>query len=56
LTAGEQQQLKNMREQFKANAASTEVIKTGAAPFVSVKVPQNSDGSPVIFTVRVEHK
>ncbi len=56
LTAGEQQQLKDMRERFKANAASTEVIKTGAAPFVSVKVPQNADGSPVIFTVRVEHK
>jgi serine/threonine protein kinase len=56
LTAGEQQQVKDMREQFKANAASTEVIKTGAAPFVSVKVPQNADGSPVIFTVRVEHK
>jgi hypothetical protein len=56
LTAGEQQQLKDMREQFKANAASTEVIKTGAAPFVSVKVPQNADGSPVIFMVRVEHK
>jgi serine/threonine-protein kinase len=56
LTAGEQQQLKDMRERFKANAASTEVIKTGAAPFVSVKVPQNADGSPVIFMVRVEHK
>ena len=56
LTAGEQKQLKDMREQFKANAASTEVIKTGAAPFVSVKVPQNADGSPVIFMVRVEHK
>jgi len=56
LTAGEQQQLKDMRERFKANAASTEVIKTGAVPFVSVKVPQNADGSPVIFMVRVEHK
>src|SRR5882672_1016390 len=56
LTAGEQQQLKDMRERFKANGASTEVIKTGAAPFVSVKVPQNADGSPVILMVRVEHK
>jgi len=56
LNGGEQQQLKDMRERFKANAASTEVIKTGAVPFVSVKVPQNADGSPVIFMVRVEHK
>ena len=56
LTSGEQNQLSHMREQFKANLLGTEVIKTGAAPFVSVKVPQNADGSPVIFMVRVEHK
>jgi serine/threonine protein kinase len=56
LTAGEQKQLSDMREQFKANAVSTEVIKTGASPSVSVKVPQNAEGKPVIFTVRIEHK
>jgi hypothetical protein len=56
LTKDEQNQLSHMREQFKANLLGTEVIKTGAAPFVSVKVPQNADGSPVIFMVRVEHK
>jgi serine/threonine protein kinase len=56
LTKDEQNQLSHMREQFKANLLGTEVIKTGAAPFVSVKVPQNADGSPVIFMVRVKHK
>jgi hypothetical protein len=56
LTANEQNQLTGMREQFKANLQGTEVIKSGAAPFVSVKVPQNADASPVIFTVRIEHK
>jgi serine/threonine protein kinase len=56
LTANEQNQLGSMREQFKANLQGTEVIKAGASPFVSVKVPQNADGSPVIFTVRIEHK
>lgn len=56
LTAGEQKQLSDMREQLKANAASTEVIKTGASPSVSVKIPQNAEGKPVIFTVRIEHK
>jgi serine/threonine protein kinase len=56
LTANEQNQLSSMREQFKANLQGTEVIKAGASPFVSVKVPQNTDGSPVIFTVRIEHK
>jgi serine/threonine-protein kinase len=56
LTANEQNQLSGMREQFKANLQGTEVIKSGAAPFVSVKVPQNADASPVIFTVRIEHK
>jgi serine/threonine protein kinase len=56
LTANEQNQLGSMREQFKANLQGNEVIKAGASPFVSVKVPQNADGSPVIFTVRIEHK
>ena len=56
LTSGEQKQLSDMREKNKANLLGTEVIKTGAAPFVSIKVPQNADGSPVLFTVRVEHR
>jgi serine/threonine protein kinase len=56
LTTDEQKQLNDFRAQFKANAVATEVIKTGASPFVSVKVPQNAEGSPVIFMVRVEHK
>jgi len=56
LTAGEQQQLSDMRAQFKANAVTTEVIKTGASPSVSVKIPQNAEGKPVMFTVRLEHK
>jgi hypothetical protein len=56
LTAGEQKELDALREQLKANASGAEVIKTGAAPFVSVKVPQNAEGVPVIFKVRLEHK
>jgi serine/threonine protein kinase len=56
LTQDEQKQLDNLREQSKANSTGAEVIKTGASPFVSVKVPQNAEGNPVIFLVRVEHK
>ena len=56
LTPGEQKQLNDMREQFKANAVSTEVIKTSVSPSVSVKIPQNAEGTPVIFRVRIEHK
>lgn len=56
LTQDEQKQLDSLREQSKANSVGAEVIKTGAAPFVSVKVPQNSEGKPVIFMVRLEHK
>lgn len=55
LTQAEQQQLSALREQAKANSVGAEVVKTGATPFVSVKVPQNAEGTPVIFTVRVEH-
>lgn len=56
LTQDEQKQLDSLREQSKANSVGAEVIKTGVSPFVSVKVPQNAGGTPVIFMVRVEHK
>lgn len=56
LTQDEQKQLEGLREQSKANSVGAEVIKTGVSPFVSVKVPQNAGGTPVIFMVRVEHK
>jgi hypothetical protein len=57
LTAEEQKQWNDFRAQFKANAVGTEVIKTGAAPFVSVKVRQTADeAAPVIFQVKIEHK
>jgi hypothetical protein len=56
LTPGEQKQLASVREQAKTKSVGADVVKTGASPFVSVKVPQNAEGSPVIFTVRLEHK
>lgn len=56
LTQDEQKQLDSLRAQSKANSVGAEVIKTGESPFVSVKVPQNAGGTPVIFMVRVEHK
>ena len=57
LTAEEQKQWNDFRVQFKANAVGREVIKTGATPFVSVKVPQTADeATPVVFTVKIEHK
>ncbi|MDX6444022.1 MAG: eukaryotic-like serine/threonine-protein kinase [Blastocatellia bacterium] len=56
ITQEEQKQLEVMRQQAKAKSVGADVVKTGASPFVSVKVPQNAEGSPVIFTVRIEHK
>jgi serine/threonine protein kinase len=57
LTAAEQKQWNDFLAQYKANAVGTEVIKTGASPFVSVKVPQTApEGAPVIFRGRIEHK
>jgi eukaryotic-like serine/threonine-protein kinase len=55
LSSQEEKQLEDMRN-VKANAVGTEVIKTGVSPSVSVKVPQTSEGAPVIFRVRIEHK
>jgi hypothetical protein len=56
LSQDEQRELEAFRQQNKANLAGTEVIKSGASPSVSVKVPQNAEGVPVIFMVRLEHK
>jgi hypothetical protein len=57
LTPEEQKQLSDLSAQLKANVVGVEVIKTGASPFVSVKVPQNAqEGASVIFRVRIEHK
>lgn len=56
VTQDELKQLQAMRDQSKAKPVGAEVVKTGASPFVSVKVPQNAEGSPVIFMVRLEHK
>src|SRR5437588_2474877 len=57
LSSDELKQWDDFRAQFKANAVVTEVIKTGASPAVSVKIPQTEpEGSPVIFKVRIEHK
>jgi hypothetical protein len=57
LTQDEQKQLDDFRAQVKANAVSTEVVKTGASPFVAVKIPQNgAENASVIFRIRIEHK
>jgi serine/threonine protein kinase len=57
LTQDEQKQLEDFGAKLKANLLGTQVIKTGASPFVSVKVPQNGqDSTSVILKVRIEHK
>jgi serine/threonine protein kinase len=57
LTQDEQKQLSDFLTQAKTNLLGTEVIKTGASPFVSVKVPQTaSEGAPVVFKIKIDHK
>ena len=57
LTANEQKQLNDFQSQSKPNLLGTETIKTGASPFVSVKIPQNAEGNAsVVFKIRIEHK
>ena len=57
LTQSEQKQLADISARFKANSVSAEVIKSGASPSVSVKVPQTGDEStPVLFKLKIEHK
>jgi hypothetical protein len=57
LTADELKQWADFQAQAKANAATIEVIKTGASPQTAVKVPQNGpENASVVFRVRIEHK
>ncbi len=56
ITQDEQRQLNTIREQAKRQVIGIEVNKSGPSPFVAVKVPQNAEGTPVIFTIRLEHK
>ena len=57
LTQDEQKEFDDALTQYKANLLGTEVIKTGASPFVSVKIPQTAtEGSPVVFKLKIEHK
>ena len=57
LTSAEQKELDDTVSQYRGNLLGTETIKTGASPFVSVKVPQTAaEGSPVVFKLKIEHK
>lgn len=57
LTSDELKQWADFQAQAKANAATSEVIKTGATPQTALKVPQNGpENASVVFTVRIEHK
>lgn len=58
LTAAEQKEWDDFKAQFKANAATLDVINgSGVDPLVSIKIPQaKPTGEPVIFDVRLEHK
>ena len=57
LTQSEQKELADLVNQSKANLLGTEVIKTGASPFVSLKVPQTAtEGAPVVFKIRIDHQ
>jgi eukaryotic-like serine/threonine-protein kinase len=56
LTSAEKQEWESFRNQYKASATNT-VIKSGAKPFVAVKVPQtDKQTTPVVFEVRIQHK
>ncbi len=57
LTSEQLKQWSDFQAQAKANAATIEVIKTGASPQTAVKVPQNGpENASVVFRVRIEHR
>ena len=57
LSPDELREWNDFEAQTKANAATIEVIKTGASPQTAVKMPQNAPANAsVVFRVRIEHK
>ncbi len=57
LTADELKEFDQLLGRSKANLLGAEVIKTGASPFVSLKIPQTAaEGAPVIFKIKIEHQ
>jgi serine/threonine-protein kinase len=57
LSPDELREWNDFQTQTKANAATVEVIKTGASPQTAVKMPQNApENASVVFRVRIEHK
>ena len=57
LTEAEQKEFADLVTQWRANLLGTEVINTGASPFVSVKVPQTAnEGAPIVFKIKIDHK
>ncbi len=57
LTDAEQKELADLVTKWRANLLGTEVINTGASPFVSVKVPQTAaEGAPIVFKIKIDHK
>ncbi|HJZ80809.1 MAG TPA: DUF4384 domain-containing protein, partial [Pyrinomonadaceae bacterium] len=57
LAEAEQKELADLVNQARGNLLGTEVIKTGASPFVSLKVPQTAtEGAPIVFKIRIDHQ
>lgn len=57
LTEAEQKEFADLVNKWRANLLGTEVINTGASPFVSVKVPQTAgEGAPIVFKIKIDHK
>lgn len=57
LTEAEQKEFADLVTKWRANLLGTEVINTGASPFVSVKVPQTAaEGAPIVFKIKIDHK
>jgi len=58
LSETEQAELNDFLAKYKTNEPVTELNdKNGAAPFVTIKVPQSKEsGVPIVFEVRIQHK
>lgn len=56
LTAGEQQELMDMKKRYAASAPDLVTMKDGNQPFVSVQPPERAADEPIIFDISIKRQ
>jgi serine/threonine protein kinase len=56
LTAGEQQEMMELKKRYAASSPELVAMKDGNQPFVSVQPPERAANEPIIFDISIKHQ